>query len=71
MMTTFTEIADAADNLSGDEQKALLELLQRRIAARNRASLVRDVAEARAEFGSGCLNPASASDIIAEARGAS
>jgi hypothetical protein len=70
-MTTFSEIVDAAEHLSSDEQAALLELLRRRIAARNRQSIAQDVAEARAEFQSGRLRAASAADIIAEARGAS
>jgi hypothetical protein len=70
-MTTFAEIVDAAEHLSSDEQAALLELLRRRIAARNRQSLVREVAEARAEFQGGRLGAASVADIIAEARGAS
>jgi hypothetical protein len=70
-MTTFSEIVEAADLLSVDEQATLLEILQRRIATRNRASLVRDIAEARSEFQSGQLQPASAADIIAEVRGAS
>ena len=70
-MITFSEIVDAADHLSGDEQNALMELLRRRIAARNRESLARDVAEARAEFQGGRLRTASASEIIAEVRGAS
>jgi hypothetical protein len=49
-MTTFSEIVEAADLLSVDEQATLLEILQRRIATRNRASLVRDIAEARSEL---------------------
>ncbi len=70
-MTTFSEIVDAADHLSVDEQAELMEILRRRIAIRNRESLARDVAEARAEFQSGRLRAASASEIIAEVRGAS
>jgi hypothetical protein len=70
-MTTFSEIVDAADHLSVDEQVTLLEILQRRIASRSRESLVRDVAEARREFQSGQLRATSVSEIIAEVRGAS
>jgi len=70
-VTTFSEIVEAADHLSVDEQVTLLEILQRRIATRNRASLVRDVAEARREFLGGQLRPTSVSDIIVEVRGAS
>ena len=66
-MTTFSDIVDAADNLSTDEQQALLEILSRRVAARNRAELVRDVAEARAEFAAGRARAASVGQIMDEA----
>ena len=68
-MTTFSDIVDAADHLSVDEQVTLIEILQRRIATRNRESLVRDVAAARAEFQAGQIHPTSLSDILAEVRG--
>ena len=70
-MTTFSEIVEAADHLSVDEQLTLLEILQRRIASRNRESLVCDVADARREFRSGKLHATSVADIIAEVGGAS
>ena len=70
-MTTFSDIVEAADHLSVDEQLTLLEILQRRIAKRNRESLVRDVAEARREFQGGQLRATSVSDILAEVRSAS
>ncbi len=70
-MTTFSEIVEAAEHLSVDEQVTLLEILQQRIATRNRAALVRDVTEARREFHGGQLRPTSVSDLIAEARGPS
>jgi hypothetical protein len=70
-VTKLFEIVEAADRLSVDEQVTLLEILQRRIANRNRESLVRDVADARREFQGGQLRPTSVSDIMAEVRGAS
>jgi len=68
-MTTFSEIVDAADGLTVDEQLTLLEILQRRIAERNRAQLVCDVAEARAEFANGQARAASVNDIMDEVGG--
>ena len=65
-MTTFSEILDAASGLSLDEQETLLHILQHRIAERNRAQLVRDIAEARAEFSSGGTKPASVKEIMDE-----
>lgn len=70
-MPTFSDIVDAADGLSVDEQETLVEILQRRIAKQNREALVRDVADARAEFQSGQCRTSSVSDIMNEVRGES
>lgn len=67
-MTNFFDVVDAADNLSVDEQQTLVEILQRRIAKLNRAAIVRDVADARAEFQRGDAWVSSVSDIIEELR---
>ena len=69
-MATFSEVVDAANDLSVDEQETLLEILRRRIAKRNRDALVRDVADARAEFRNDAARTASVSDIMDEVRGA-
>ena len=65
-MITFAEVVDAADQLSTDEQQTLVEILNRRLTDRNRERLVRDVAEARAEFASGKAQSASAKQIMGE-----
>jgi len=70
-MTIFSEVVDAADNLSLDEQETLVEILRRRIAKRNRDALVHDVADARTEFQSGKSRPTSVRDIMDEVRGES
>jgi hypothetical protein len=70
-MTTFSDVVDAADDLSVDEQETLIEILRRRIAKRNREALVRDVAEARAEFQTGRASTSSVSDIMEDLRGES
>ena len=70
-MPSFSDVVDAADKLSIDEQETLVEILRRRIAERNRAELVRDVKDARAEFAGGQSRPASVSDIMDEVRGES
>lgn len=70
-MTSFSEVVDAADKLSAEEQETLIEILQRRLAEWRRAELVRDVAEARAEFAAGKSQAASVSDIMDEVRGES
>lgn len=65
-MGTFSEVVDAADGLSVDEQETLLEILRRRIANRKRAILVQEVAEARAEFRAGKARVTSIGDMMAE-----
>ena len=67
-MTTFSDVVDAADGLSVDEQQTLVEILSRRIAERNRKKLISDVADARAEFKAGGSHPASVDSIMDEVR---
>jgi hypothetical protein len=68
---TFSDIVDAADDLSVDEQETLVGILRRRIAKRNRDALVRDVAEARGEFQTGQARASSVGNIMDEVRGES
>ena len=70
-MTTFSDVVDAADELSLDEQETLVEILQRRIAERNRERVISEVAEARAEFQTGQHRTVSVRDIMNEVRGES
>lgn len=70
-MTKFSEIVDAADNLSVDEQEGLVEILRRRIAQRNRMTLTQEVSEARAEFLSGNTPAISVRDLMDEVSGES
>ena len=65
---TFSDIIDAADNLSLDEQEALVEILRRRIAEANRAQLVREVKAARADFATGDASPTTVAEIMEEAQ---
>ena len=67
-MATFSDIVDAADELSVDEQETLLEILSRRISERNRAQILGDVEAARSEFAAGQGVTASAKQIMDEAR---
>ena len=68
-MALFSEIVDAADQLSVDEQETLLEILRHRLAERNRKRIVSEVAEARAEFTAGRTRAVSVEEIMDEARG--
>jgi hypothetical protein len=68
-MTTFSDVVDAADDLSIDEQETLVEILTRRIAKQNRDALIGNVADARSEFQAGRSRASSVSDIMDEVRG--
>ncbi len=68
-MTTFAEILDATAALSLDDQTCLLQILQRRIAERNRAQLARDVAEGRTEFAEGKASATSVKQLMDEVGG--
>ena len=63
---TFSELVDAADQLSLDEQQALLDILRGRVAESNRQRLIHEVQEARNEFAEGKCKPTSVSEIMDE-----
>jgi hypothetical protein len=63
-MKTFGQVLDWADGLTLDEQENLVSILQRRMADRRRAELARAVKEAREEFKSGRVRPATAAEIL-------
>ena len=49
----FAEVLEAADHLSFEEQEALVEIMQRRVAERGRKRIAADIREARQEFAQG------------------
>jgi hypothetical protein len=67
VMAIFSEVVDAADCLSIEEQEELLAIVRRRLAERRRAELVRDVQDARAKFAAGAGRAASVDEIMDEA----
>lgn len=60
---------DSVEQLSTDEQEELVAIVRRRLADRRRARLAAEVAEARAEYGRGQAQPASADELVAEVLG--
>ncbi len=68
MMTeaTFTEILEAADQLSPEDQENLIDILQKRLRDRRRATLVRDVQEAQKEFAEGKCQPVTPAQLMEE-----
>lgn len=70
-MASFSEVLDAASGLSTDEQESLLNILGHRLIERRRLELAREIEEARTEFTTGQLRPASIDEIMNEICGES
>ncbi len=63
---SFQDVLDAVGKLPPEDQEALIEIVDRRRAARRRAELAREVEEARNEFRAGQCQPQSPADIMRE-----
>ncbi len=61
---SFSEILEAADQLSVDEQTTLIEVLRHRVTERRREELAREIQEARREFQAGQCQPKTPADIL-------
>lgn len=55
---------DSIESLPEDQQESLLDIVRKRLAERRRAALVKSVDEARKDFKSGKLRPASSAEIM-------
>ena len=62
----FGEVLEAADQLSPDEQQALIAILHRRLAQAGRRQLAADIEEARQEFAAGRCQPATPDELMRE-----
>lgn len=60
----FDEVLDAADQLSSDEQRELIAILNRRLALAGRQRLLEEVQEARKDFAEGRCLPATPEEIM-------
>ena len=63
-MKSYGQVLDSIDALPEDQQESLLDIVCKRLAERRRAALVKSVGEARKEFKSGKLRPATSSEIM-------
>lgn len=63
-MMAFGEVLEAADQLSLDEQEALIEILHRRLAQAGRQRVVAEVKEAQAELAAGKCAAVAPDDLI-------
>ena len=63
-MKTYGQVIDSIEALPDEQQESLLALVQRRLTERRREALARSLQEARKEFKSGKLRPASPAEIM-------
>jgi hypothetical protein len=63
-MKTYGQVVDSIEALPDEQQESLMELMQHRLAERRRDALVKSVQEARKEFKSGKLRPATSAEIM-------
>jgi hypothetical protein len=63
---SFSEILEAADQLSLDEQTSLIEVLRHRVTERRREELAREIQEARCEFQAGRCQPKTPAEVLKE-----
>ena len=59
----FSEVLDAADHLSQDEQEELIAILNRRLAEAARHRLASEIHDARREFSEGRCLPATPEEL--------
>jgi hypothetical protein len=62
----FGEVLEAADQLSPEDQQALIAILHRRLAQAGRHRVADDVQEARQEFAAGRCRPATPDELMRE-----
>ena len=63
-MKSYGQVIDSIEALPEEQQESLLALVQRRLTERRREALAKSVQEARKEFKSGKLRPASPAEIM-------
>jgi hypothetical protein len=62
----FSDVVEAAGNLSLEEQEALVGILQHRVAEQRRELMAEEVAEADREFQRGACRPAGPDELMRE-----
>jgi hypothetical protein len=62
----FSDILEAVDKLSLDEQRVFLDIVTHRLAETARKKLVEDIHEARKDFSNGLCKPATSQKIMDE-----
>ena len=63
-MKSYGQVLDSIEALPEEQQESLMDIVRKRLAERRRATLFKSVREARKEFKSGKLRPATPSEIM-------
>jgi len=63
---SFSEVLEAIDVLSVDEQETLLDIISKRLHERGRKQLKADIEQARNEYSQGMCQAASINSLMAE-----
>jgi hypothetical protein len=63
-MKTYGRVLDSIEALPEDQQESLVDLVRKRLSERRRAALVKSIGEARKEFKTGRLRPATPAEIM-------
>lgn len=63
-MKSYGQVLDSIEALPDEQQESLVDIVRKRLAERRRAALIKSVGEARKEFKSGKLRPASPAEIM-------
>ena len=62
----FGDVLEAADQLSPEDQQALIAILHRRLAQAGRQRLATEIQEARQEFAAGLCRPTTPDELMRE-----
>jgi hypothetical protein len=63
-MKSYGQVLDSIEALPDDQQESVVDIVRKRLAERRRAALVKSIGEARKEFKSGKIRPATPSEIM-------
>ena len=63
---TFSDILEAADQLTLQDQEELVRILEHRLREQKRAALIKDVQDAQQEFARGNCQPTTPEDLMKE-----
>ncbi|GAA6615127.1 hypothetical protein NUACC26_009160 [Scytonema sp. NUACC26] len=64
----FEQVLESVETLSIEEQEALIDLVQRRLAEQRRSEIAANIAQAQAEYQAGKVFRGTVEQVIAELR---